>query len=280
MPTCAACRNKQTNDRCSRSALAGLLLCGVHSRSKIPRIWTKVNGHDNKIIRIQKIWKGYFTRKQLKLAGPGVLKRSLCNNSDELILFEPISTIHPLNYFGFEESGKVYGFDIRTIIDVLHRTSENPFTRQPLSIESRKRIREIYGFRLRKKLDNYYEHNVLRTPEALLQNRWTQVCQIIEENGFFNIHPNLFIGLNKSQLYILLNMICNDIKVWASEHNPVLSKRFRYLVWLKNSIKKFNKVSDLSYHSFTAASVLCIILYDCVDSYNVCFTIMSALYRL
>jgi len=280
MPSCAACKNKQTNDRCTRQALNGLLLCGVHSRSKVPRLWTKVNGYDDKLIKIQKIWRGYFVRKHLYLAGPGVLKRSLCNNSDEIISFESISTVHPFDYFGFEEGGKVYGFDIRSIIDALNRTSANPFTRQPLSIESRKRIREIYGYRLRKKLDNYYENNVLKTPDALLLNRWTQVCQIIEENGFFNIHPNLFIGLNKSQLYIFLNMICSDLQVWASEHTPPHSRRFRYLVWVKNAVKKFNKVTDLSYYSFTVASTLCVLLYDCVDSYNLCFIIMSALYRL
>lgn len=280
MPACAACKNKQTTERCNRPALNGLLLCGVHSRSKAPKLWTHVHGIDSKLIQVQKLWRGYFVRKQLQLAGPGVLKRSLCNNSDELITLDSIQTVSPFDYFGFEEGGKVYGFDIRTIIDALHRTTTNPFTRQPLSIESRKRIREIYGYRLRKRLENYYEHNILKTPDALLQNRWTQVCQIMEENGFFNIHPNLFIGLNKTQLYIFLNMIHDDMTVWASEHNPILSKRFRYLVWVKNAIKKFNRVNELTYYSFNVASVLCVILYDCVDPYNLCFIIMSALYRL
>lgn len=280
MPTCASCKNKQSTDKCNRPALNGLLFCGVHSKSKHPRLWTTVHGVDSKIVQIQKLWRGYFIRRRLQLAGPGALKRSVCNNQDELITFESISTVSPFDYFGFEESGKVYGFDVRSIIDSLHRTASNPFTRQPLTIDTRKRIREIYGYRLRKKLDNYYEHNILKTPEALLQNRWTQVCQIIEENGFFNINTNLFLGLNKTQLYIFLNMIHNDMTVWASEHDPMSSKRFRYLVWVMNAIKKFNRANDLSYYSFNVASVLCVILYDCVDPYNLCFIIMSALYRL
>jgi hypothetical protein len=280
MPGCASCKNKRTDERCTNSALNGLLFCGIHSRTKKPRLWAQVNGLDTKIIQIQKLWKGYFIRKRLRLAGPGVLKRSLCNNQDELISLEPISTVDPFNYFGFEEHGKVYGFDIRTVIDALYRTGNNPFTRQPFSMESRKRLRESYGFRLRRRLENYYEHNILRTPDLLLQNRWTQVCQMIEENGFYNIHQNIFLGLNKSQLYVFLNMIHTDMQAWASEHNPVHSKRFRYLVWIKNGIKKFNQPNDIQYHSFTVASLLCILLYDCVDSYNVCFIIMSALYRL
>ena len=280
MTTCASCKNKKSNDRCTNLSLQGMLFCGVHCRNKDPRIWSKVNNIDPKVTNIQKIWKGYFTRKRLELAGPGVLKRSLCNNNDELITFEPIKSVDPFDYFGFKENDKIYGFDIRTIIDALHRTGNNPFTRQPLSIECRKRIREIYGYRLRKKLENYYENNVLKTPDALLQNRWIQVCQIIEENGFFNINPNIFMGMSKSQLFTFLNMVSNDMYVWASDHKQGKSKRFIYLVWVRNVLKKFNRVEDLNYYSFNVASILCIILYDCVDCYNLCFIIMSALYRL
>lgn len=280
MTTCASCKNKKSNDRCTNLSLQGMIFCGVHSKTKNPRIWSKVNNIDPKVINIQKIWKGYFVRKRLKLAGPGVLKRSLCNNTEELITFESIQSVNPFDYFGFEENDKVYGFDIRTIIDALHRTCKNPFTRQPLSMECRKRVREIYGFRLRNKLDNYYENNILRTPDVLLQNRWIQVCQIIEESGFFNINPNIFMGMTKSQLFTFLSMVSNDMQIWASEHKPGKSKRFVYLVWVRNVLRKFGRVEDLNYYSFNVASILCIILYDCVDSYNLCFIIMSALYRL
>lgn len=280
MPSCASCKNKRSDERCTNSSLSGILFCGVHSRTKNPRLWTTVHGIDAKLITIQKLWKGYFLRKRLRLAGSGVLKRSLCNNQDELISLESITTVNPLDYFGFEENGKIYGFDIRTVIDALYRTGSNPFTRQAFSMESRKRLRELYGIRLRSRLDNYYEHNIPRTPELLVRNRWTQVCQIIEENGFYNIDQNIFSGLNKSQLYIFLNMIHTDMQAWAAEHTPIHSKRFRYLVWTKNALKKFNQVNDLQYYSFTVASLLCILLYDCVDPYNLCFIIMSALYRL
>lgn len=281
MPVCAACKNAKSTDRCSNNSLKGVIFCGVHARTKNQRIWSTVNGFDSKVVKIQKVWKGYSIRKWLQLAGPGVLKRSLCNNEDELIIFEPIQTVHPFDYFGFEENGKIYGFDIRSIIDALHRTGANPFTRQPLTIESRTRIHQIYGYRIRHRLPNYYEHNTLKTPDALLQNRWTQVCQIIEENGFFNVHPNIFLALNKSQLFILLNMIANDIQVWASEHKSSQSSRYKYLTWIKTAITKFyNRVEPIHYYSYNVAGVLRIILYDCVDAYNVCFIIMSALYRL
>lgn len=280
MATCMSCKNKQSDDRCTNPSLKGLIYCGVHSRAKNPRNWSKINGVESKTIKIQKTWKGHFTRKRLFLAGPGVLSRSMCNNSDEIISLEPISIVHPFDYFGFNESGKIYGFDIRTIVDALHRTGQNPFTRQPISIEIRRRIREIYGYRLRNRLENYYEHNIFKTPDTLLQNRWVQVCQIIEENGFFDTTPNTFINLNKSQLFVLLSMVYVDVETWALEHNPKLSKRFQYLLLLKNAIKKFNHIATTRFHSFNVASVLSILLYDCIDCYNICFIIMSALYRL
>lgn len=281
MPLCSACKNTKSNDRCLNNSLRGVIFCGVHARMKNPRIWAKVNGFDSKAIKIQKLWKGYLVRKRLQLAGPGVLKRSLCNNEDELITFESIKSVDPLDYFGFEENGKIYGFDIRSIVDALHRTGANPFTRQLLTIECRTRIRQIYGYRLRHRLQNYYEHNMLKTSDALVRNRWTQVCQIIEENGFFNVDPNVFLALNKSQLYVFLNMILNDLQIWAAEHKSSASRRYKYLTWVKTAITKFyNRVEPIHYYSFNVAGTLCVLLYDCVDSYNICFIIMSALYRL
>lgn len=282
-PLCAACKNKQSTDRCTNSALTGLLFCGVHAKMKQRRLWTTVHGLDDKIIKTQKLWKGYIVRKRLALAGPGVLKRKVCNNQDELISLEPIDKVFPFDYFGFEENGKVYGFDFRTALDALHRGGANPFTRQPFTLECRKRLRDIYGYRMRHKLENYYENNIFRTPESLVRNRWTQVCQIIEENGFYtNLHVNTFLGLNRTQLFVFLRMICNDIQIWAQEHKKPGSRRIKYFVWVKEALRKMNMNMnmDMRQFSFIVSSVLCIMLYDCAEPYNICFIIMSSLYKL
>ena len=227
---CASCRNKTSKDRCPNNALPGIKFCGVHSKLKTHRLWTDVNDIQRRVILISKIWKGYFIRKHLKLAGPGVLKRSVCHNQEELLSLEPISGVNPFDYFGFQENDKVYGFSIRTVLDILNRNfiPVNPYTRQPLSIEARRRLRELYGYRFRNKLPIFYENNKLVGGDQILSNRWLQLVQIIEENGFFNVNPNVFLGLNKTQLYILLTMILNDIKTWAAEHKDKNSKRFLY----------------------------------------------------
>lgn len=282
MVLCASCKNISSNDRCTSTSLAGISLCGRHAKVRSPRVWVVVNNIDLKIILISKLWRGYFVRKQLSLAGPGVLNRSVCNNTEELVSLEPISTVNIIDYFGFEEDSKIYGFDVRTMLDVLHRNifPTNPYTRQPIKLDVRKRLRQIYTYRLRNKIENTYENNILKTHDAILINRWMQLSQIAEENGFFNIHPNLFLELNKTQLYILLKLIQNDLKTWSAEHKHIYSKRFTYVFWVNNILKKFDNANYTNEYSFYTSSIILSILYDSGDPYTICFIIMSALYRL
>jgi hypothetical protein len=279
---CMSCRNKTSKDRCPNSALPGLKFCGVHSKLKTHRLWTDVNDIQRRVILISKMWKGYFVRKKLKLAGPGVLQRSKCHNQEELLSFEPTKDIELENYFGFEENDKIYGFDVRTMFDSLNRNLSpiNPYTRQPLSIDTRKRLRELYAYRFRNKLPVFYENNKLSGADVILSNRWLQLCQIAEENGFFNINPNLFLGLNRTQLYIFLTMILNDVKTWAAEHKDKDSKRFLYAYWIQNILNKYSVTQSSMQYSFYVSTILLTILYNSTEPYSLCFIIMSALYRL
>ena len=279
---CMSCRNKTSKDRCPNTSLPGIKFCGVHSKLKVHRLWTDVNDIQRRVNLISKVWRGYFVRKQLRLAGPGVLQRSKCNNQEELLSLESINDISTSNYFGFEESGKIYGFDVRTMFDALNRNTSpaNPYTRQPLSISIRKRLRELYAYRFRNKLPIFYDNNKLLGADLILYNRWLQLCQIAEENGFYNINPNLFLGLNRTQLYIFLTMISNDMKTWAAEHKDKHSKRFLYVFWIQNILNKYSTTQSTNQFSFYVSTILLTILYTTTEPYPVCFIIMSALYRL
>ena len=279
---CASCRNKTSKDRCPNTSLPGIKFCGVHSKLKTHRLWIDVNDVERRTAILSKIWKGYSLRKLLKLAGPGVLQRLKCHNQEEILSFEPIATIAPVDYFGFEENGKIYGFDIRTMFDILNRSMNpiNPYTRQPLTLETRRRLRELYAYRYRMKMPIFYDNNKLSGADAVLQNRWLQLCQITEENGFFNINPNLFLGLNRTQLYIFLTMISNDMKTWAAEHKDKPSKRFVYVFWIQKILNKYQTTQSSVEFSFYVSSILLTILYTTTEPYPLCFIIMSALYRL
>lgn len=278
---CLSCKNKRSIERCPNSALSGIKFCGVHSKIKNVRLWIDMNNIEPKVVLISKIWRGYSVRKCIKLAGPGILKRSQCNNADEIMSFEPIAKVSPSDYFGFEEKGKVYGFHICSILDILNRSKDpqNPYTREPLDMQTRKRLRELYGYRIRARLPTNHEDSKFVGVENILANRWLQLSQIIEENGFYNLNPNMFLGLNKSQLYILLNMISNDMKTWASEHDST-SRRFLYCFWIKNILNKHSMSRSVEEYSFYVSTILLTILYNSVEPYNIAFIIMSALYRL
>ena len=268
--------------RCESKALPGFTTCGRHVKSKHLRLWTDVNNVGKNIILISKIWRGYHVRNLIRLAGPGALKRSLCNNSEELVSMEPVSTIPVIDYFGFEENNKVYGFDIKSIIECMNRqlVPTNPYTRQEISLETRKRLRYLMAYRNRNKLQLVNPTSVPNSIPYMIRTRWLQICQICEENGFFNIPYELFAQLNKSQLFIFLSMISNDMKSWAAEHKKGSSKRFVYLSWVKNILNKFSRIDNTPEYSFFVSTILLSILYDSRDPYSICFIIMSALYRL
>lgn len=106
------------------------------------------------------------------------------------------------------------------------------------------------------------------------------MCQIIEENGFFDVRPSVFASLNRSQLYVFLLMITNDLKAWGAEHKGKYSVRHKYSVWTLKIVKLFSPAVHPLKIQFMVGKVLLNILNDCPDPYNVCFIIMASLFRL
>lgn len=285
MSTCASCKNKTSLDRCKNKALMGMKLCGVHAKNKNPRIWSVVNNLDKHVTTITKIWKGYIIRRRLELAGPGVLNRKVCNNQEEISTFEDIRTVSPFDYFAFEQNGQIYGFDVRTIFACLHEKhkSTNPFNRQPFPMEARQRLRKIYAYRLRHSLPNYFkEFNF--SLQNLYQTKWIEVCQMLEENGFVdtNIAPSTFTSLSKLQLSVFLSMVHADLKALAAEKNIKNSIRDQHANWVGTVLNQYCFMLFKSQFeaSYGVGHILRSIIYDSLEPYNVCFIIMSALYRL
>lgn len=279
---CASCKNKNSTDQCTSKPLKGMILCGRHAKVKNLRLWKNVNSLDDKAITIQKIWKGYLVRHWLKNAGPGVLNRSVCHNSEELVTMEEKRSVDPFDYFSFEESGKVYWFDVRSISEycMLKVDPINPYTREPLSIDTRRRLRQVCIKRHRKNLNNMHNISDKRSVDEIIASTWTHVCQIITENGFFEMSPLYFTSLNKTRLLVFNTIIQKDLVAWAAQHTSKLSRRHRYVFWMKRLLSEFFNEVDIKRLSYLTGRVLVTVLNDCSDNYEVCFIIMSALHRL
>jgi len=279
MNTCFSCKNKTSNDRCTSKSIKGLTLCGRHVKSKSPRLWTLVNNVDAKATLLSRIWRGHAVRLRLRTAGPGVLKRSICHNDDELVSMDSKLTHPPFDFFSFLEGDKIWWFDIRSILACLNSSMNptNPYTRQPLSIDTRRRLRSVFTYRLRNQLPTLVAP-VQRSLLDLVDLYWLRTCQVLHENGFEDVNPRLFSRMTKAQCLIFINYIMNDMLALASEH-PKSSTRYRYAAILR---RERDVISAASYRTvqMQVSSLVATILHDVVDPYPVCFVVMSALHRL
>jgi hypothetical protein len=282
MVLCASCRNKTSSEQCPSQAMKGLLFCGKHAKTKTKRLWADANNGNQKAIIVQKVWRGYFLRHRLKLAGEGVLNRKDCHNTEELVTMDEKGKLHPLDYFSFREADKLWWFDVRSLYHILKRSPkpENPYTRQALSIETRRRLRDVCRIRKKLTIDNYHDAPKPEQFAELVNEKWLTICQIIEENGFFDMNHLMFSSLNRSQMYVLINLIQMDMVAFATEHS-IRSKRYHYLQWLRTCLSNFekNRTNRLQC-SWAVSKVLLSILYDCQENYPVCFIIVSAICRL
>jgi hypothetical protein len=280
--SCSSCKNATSIERCTNKPLKGLIVCGKHAKVRNPRLWKDVNKLDSKAVIIQKIWRAYSIRQWIRLAGPGVLNRSICHNEEELVTLDNKKSVSPLDYFAFEEKDKIYWFDVRSISENGISTVNpiNPYTREPLSIETRQRLRKLCIKRHQRKLENIHDVSNRRTVGEIVDNTWIYVCQVIEENGFFGLSHIYFTSLNKTQLFIFSSILRQDLIAWAAEHTDRTSRRYRYVFWVKRLIDEHStEISSLRL-TYLTGRVLVTMLNDCSDNYSICFIIMSALNRL
>lgn len=282
MSICTSCKNKTSLDRCTSLSLVGMNFCGKHARVRKPRIWTEVNNVNPKVILIQKSWRGYSIRNRIKLAGEGSMNRTKCHNETELITMDDPKSISPLDYFGFIENDKLYWFDIRSIAEYSANTLKpiNPYTRVPLTIETRIRLRILCNIRRKLKLPLVHDITKQLTSEQRLDSNWMAISHIIEENGFYDMNPLFFMALNRSQLVVFLTLVSVDVKTWASEHTSKYSRRHKYVHWLKNSLNMYHPTIDNKLYSYIVSRALLSIMNDCLEPYSICFMVMSSLYRL
>lgn len=101
------------------------------------------------IEKIQKMFKGYITRKSFAMRGDGFKNRKLCVNDSDFYTLEPLKEI-PYEYFvSFKsENGKfLFGCNIISLMHLIKtRTAvKNPYNREQISNENIKQIIILYN---------------------------------------------------------------------------------------------------------------------------------------
>ena len=272
---CTSVRKKGSLDPCPTLALRGHSLCGRHARAKIPTIWaTAVRAQTQPIVRLQALVRGWLVRLRLRLAGPGVLSRKNLANDEELVTCEPKDREHPMTYFAFEENGKVWWFSFESIWRWSRQSHEplNPYTKVPLSQDTRKRLRGVWS---------YAQHRHASVPEEStdfqqrLTCRWNLVSQAFADHGFVDIRPAVFVELMPEELHTMFVFLERDIEIILPKNDPFKARALRLC---RRAIHASTGTNPVLYRLWSVYAVLLLLTLQ-KDPYSMTFMVLSALYR-
>lgn len=231
------------------------------------------------LVKIQARIRGLLARIPIHLAGKGVLRRSLCHNETEIVTMDDKTEIHPYDYFSVEESGKVYWFDHRSMIQWSQKELEikNPYTRSILSVHDVRRLRKIWRYRQKAGRPLYHEGQ--RGTMTIIErrdNRWLRVAQIVREFGY-ELHHEHFISMGVPQLAVFINALTEDTRWLYFEHRD--STLHRYHMWLKNIRNVVYTYGSTTLLSTDIAILLLTIMYDIRDLEDFVFLVYGAYHK-
>lgn len=136
--------------------------------------------HNDKMILIQKIFRGYITRKNLKLRGTGYFNNYLCKNEEDFFSMEKISNIPKVYLFTYVDSNNnIWGFDARSFRKLILTNKQNPYTRESINDNILLHFNELIKHIKSLKYPIYYESELL-DPNQLFNDRVLTIFQKID----------------------------------------------------------------------------------------------------
>lgn len=226
------------------------------------------------IVRIQACVRGWMIRRRLFYAGFGVLRRKDLANDEDIISCTEKDRVHPMNYFSFEENGRFWWFEFTSIWTWCMRNEEptNPYTKVPLSTETRKRLRTIWGYKRRHREELPLESQVY---EERVRHRLHVLTQHFADYGFVGVHPDFFLRFSKADYLTLFMLLQRDIETVIPATDPF---RVRIAYLCANRTHVASAVHNNQYILQCIGLLLHIVtLYR--DPYVITFSILSASYR-
>lgn len=242
---------------------------------KTPLLWATAHiQHGAQITRVQALVRGWLLRCRLALAGPGVLRRSGLANTEELMTCDEPHEVNPLEYFAFEEAGKVWWFSFDSLWKWASQSAAptNPYTKVPLTTATRKRLREVWSKRVRCSITLPSEAT---TYDERLRQRWNILSQLFQDHGFIDVDPPTFLRFTKSEYLSMFVLLHRDLPVVLSEKDP---HREKILWYCRRGMSVASGLRTPQYilHS---AHLLMSMLTAQKDPYAMVFSVLSAFYR-
>lgn len=275
MVRCASVRKKGSLLQCEANALRGHRLCGRHARCRNPVLWSTVHAERGvPLERAQAVARGWLVRRQLALAGPGVLNRKGLANDEDVFTYETKDRQHPLDYFAFEEGGRIWWFGFTGLWQWCARTHAptNPYTKTPLSTETRQRLWDAWAIRLRLRLPLPEESPVYG--DRLL-HRWNVLSQLFSSFGFEGVHPQTFVDFGKTEYVSMFILLKPDLEVVFPATDPFRTRAV--LLCLRNT--NVTNALASAHYNLQAVYTLLVLMSLHKHPYTMAFSILSALLR-
>ena len=273
MDRCAAMRKKGVRDPCPAKALRGHTLCGRHARMRSPTMWVDAN-QGVPIEKAQALIRGWLLRKRLSYAGFGVLSRRDLTNDEDIITCAEKETVHPMDFFSFEENGKFWWFEFGSLWTwcMRNQTPSNPYTKVALCSDTRKRLRTLWGYKRRHREPLPAEPS---NPDERIRYRVNILIQHFEDYGFSNISPSFLLRCSRQDYASAFVLLQRDITTVIPEKDPF---RNRVVVLCQTRIAVEDPQPVL--YILHCLSTLMYILTLYRDPYVVTFSTLSAFYRV
>ena len=167
--------------------------------------------------KIQKLYRGYLMRKYIYFKGIK-LKKIGFNNPQDFLTFEKTEKIRFDQLFCYkDEDGFLYGFDIRSIYNMLllNKTAKNPYNRKDIKIETIEKVtnmiklgKTILNRNMIIEMDNDIEELPLNKQLDLAA---VSIFQKMDDLGFIT-DSNWFIHLSKIRM---IKFVRELIDIWS-----------------------------------------------------------------
>ena len=177
-----------------------------------------------KIVPIQKVFRGFLQREFKRARGPAFLNRSLCVNQSDFLSMEEINEIPNNQFYSFEdEDGFVYGFDVVSLYNLLFGevtmssrirriTPVNPYNRRPITHNVINKVKKLIrlGRILKTPVCTEIENENDECEIPSLETRTNNLFQDIDQMGHYT-DSNWFLSLN---LYQLRRFVRELTEIW------------------------------------------------------------------
>lgn len=137
------------------------------------------------ILKLQNTLKNKIKHKKLQnIHGPAVNNRELCNNNEDFFTFEEIKDIPEKYFFSYkDEKDIIWGFDVRSLTELLKNGSENPYTRVQFSGEVKRKLNNLNLLLKKDNIQISHEKVVIQDKSILIHQKITDLFSRIEYSG-------------------------------------------------------------------------------------------------